>query len=545
MALIEEAELEFGRGLHILSGETGAGKSLLLGSVSMALGQKAGTDLIRQGADSALAELIFTIDRDDLAERIREMDIPLEEDGTLILQRSIRGGRSVCRINGETFPASRVKEVAALLIDVHGQHEHQSLLHTKNHRLILDSYAGGELAGILQKVSVSYKAYQEVLAELNASSIDEREKERQIDLLTHEISEIEEANLTEGEDEDLENKFHRLSNGRKILEAVGAAHEMTGNAGVNAADLIGSAVRELHSVESYDEPLLGMSALLSDIDNLLNDFNREISAYLQSADFSEEEYEKVARRLDLLNRMKSRYGNSIGEIEKYREEKQKELSKLLDFDLYRQKLEKCLKEREEELEGFCEEASRIRKTAARNLEEKLQEALLELNFAQADFRIRFQRSEHYTKDGYDEIEFLISTNPGESVKPLSQVASGGELSRIMLAIRTVSAVKDGIDTLIFDEIDTGISGKTAAGVAKQLSLLAKQCQVICITHLPQIASYADHHYCIEKNTEGGMTRTLIRELGEDESIEEITRLLGGSDAARENARQMRMDAKKV
>ena len=543
LALIREAEIDFTEGLNILTGETGAGKSIVIGSVSLALGGRVAKDMVRPGADYGLAELVFLVNRKKQREQLLELGITPEDD-TVIISRKILEGRSINKINGETVTLSQLKEAAALLIDIHGQHEHQSLLQKKKHLEILDEFAKEELEPVKEKLAAAYREWKDLKKTLSEAQMDEESRLREISLLEFETDEIEKAELTEGEDEELERRYRRMTNGRRLLEAAGNAYALTGyEEETGAGTAVGRAVRELQSVLSLeDEELSALASQLSDVDGLLNDFNRELSDYLTSLEFDEREFTETEERLNQLNYLKSRYGHTIGEILAYQQKQQERLAALQDYDRYLQELEERLGQAEWELGELCERASEIRKRFAEVLCGKIREHLQDLNFLNVEFEMSFEELPEYTAQGRDSAEFLISTNPGEPLRPLMKIASGGELSRIMLAIKTVLADRDEIDAVIFDEIDVGISGRTAQKVSEKMMLIGRTRQVICITHLAQIAAMADSHYRIEKTVEDGGTRTQIRRLDERESVEELARILGGAeitDAVLQNAGEMR------
>ena len=542
LALIREAEIDFTEGLNILTGETGAGKSIVIGSVSLALGGKVSREMVRPGADYGLAELVFLVNREKQKEKLLELGITPEE-GQVIISRKISDGRSINKINGETVTLSQLRETASLLIDVHGQHEHQSLLQKKKHLEILDEFAKEELGPVKEKLAGAFQNWKKLKKQLQEAQMDGESRLREISLLEFETDEIGKAELVPGEDEELERRYRRMTNARKLMEAAGSAYALTGYEEESGAGaVIGRAVRELQSAASFDEELSGLASLLSDVDGLLNDFNREMSDYLTSLEFDEKEFSETEERLNLLNYLKSRYGHTLEEILAYQEKQEQRLAALQDYDRYLQDLEAQLKKAEEELQDLCAEASGIRQRYGKMLCEKIKEHLIDLNFLNVEFEMAFEELPEYTAQGKDSAEFLISTNPGEPLRPLMKIASGGELSRIMLAIKTVLADRDEIDTVIFDEIDVGISGRTAQKVSEKMMLIGRTRQVICITHLAQIAAMADSHYRIEKQVEEGETRTQIRRLSEKESIEELARILGGAeitDAVTKNAEEMR------
>ena len=542
LALIDETEVEFGPGLNILSGETGAGKSIIIGSINLALGEKVQKEMLRDNGESALVELIFFVEDADTIEAIRALDIEMEDD-TVILSRKITGGRAIGRINGEAVSASKMKAVASLLIDIHGQHEHQSLLSKKKHLEILDTFAKESLGDKKEKLAQCYQEYRKLKDELEHANLDGEERARELSFLEYEVKEIEDAQLTVGEDEELEAVFRKYSNGKKIMDAVGAANAATSEDDESASERIGRALRELSSVSAYDERVKEMEEQLTEIDNLLSDFNHELASYLSDEEFDEETFYETEKRLDLINHLKSKYGNMIADILKYGEEKAERITVLNDYDAYLAGLQKNVSEKEKQLEQLSRKVSDIRKKESKKLTESIKNALLDLNFLDVQFMMEFAETD-YTANGIDDAQFLISTNPGEPVKPLGKVASGGELSRIMLAIKTVMA-SDKIGTLIFDEIDSGISGRTAQMVSEKMNALGRSHQIICITHLPQIAAMADSHFLIEKSVENQATVSKIHKLTDEESVEELARMLGGveiTDTVLENAREMKQMA---
>lgn len=541
LALIREAEIDFSQGLNILTGETGAGKSILIGSMTMALGGKVPREMIREDGDHALAELVFTADSPALLLKLAELDIPVE-DGQIILSRKISGSRSICRLNGETVSLAVLKEAASYLIDIHGQHEHQSLLNKKKHLEILDAYAHEEISPALEKLAKSYRICQDCKKELEQVSMDENARLRERSLLEFEIQEIQEAELIPGEDQELEQSYRRMMNSRKIAEALNMVKMLCVEEDTSAAEQTGRACRELMSAVRYDERLESLGSELQEIDSMLADFGRELSDYMEELEFSEQEFRDTEERLNQINHLKAKYGQTISEILASEEEKQKRLDILVNFEQYTEKLHREYEKAEEELCKWCGKVHDIRVQASGRLKRLMREQLAELNFLDVRFEIAVEKTEHTSSNGWDDVEFLISTNPGEPLKPLGKIASGGELSRVMLAIKTVLADQDAIGTVIFDEIDAGISGRTAQKVSEKLAIIGKSRQVICITHLAQLASMADSHYCIEKQAVDGSTRTVIRKLGEKEEVEELARILGGAqitDAVRDNAAEMK------
>lgn len=546
LALIDEIEVEFKEGLNILTGETGAGKSIILGSVNLALGGRFTKDIIREGAQYGLVELSFMVGEKE-QKLLEAMDI-YPEEGIITLSRRLMAGRSISRINGETVTMAVLKNVATILIDIHGQHEHQSLLYKKNHLGIVDAYAHDEIREEKRLVQEAYRKYRTLEKRLAEEISDEGERAKELSFLQFEVDEIENANLQSGEDEELEEKYRFMLNSKKIVEAVGEAYTYTSEGNSNASEEISRALRAFSDVTDYDEKAKELYGQLAEIDGLLNDFNRELSEYSSSLEYSEEDFYYTENRLNEINHLKTKYGNSIEEILNYQKEKEERIMVLKDYDAYLDKLRTEYKEAESELENASEKLSKIRRHQAKILETAVEERLRDLNFEEVQFEIHFQKTDNFTADGTDDVEFMITLNPGQPLRPLVNVASGGELSRVMLAIKTVMADRDAIETLIFDEIDVGISGRTAQKVSEQMAIIGKKHQVICITHLAQIAAMADAHYMIKKETEGGITRTGIHLLNEEESVRELARILGGAkitDAVIQNAAEMKSLAKQT
>lgn len=537
LALIEQADVEFGNGLNILTGETGAGKSIIIGSVALALGAKASKDMIRRGEEYAYIELIFSVDDEKKREELKRMDVYPDEDGLLIISKKITQTRSISRINDETVTTARLKAVTGKLLDIHGQHEHQSLLHKQKHLEILDEYSWRETGSLKRNVAESYRRYLELKGKLDGFSLDEESRKRELDFMRFEIDEIENAALKPGEEEELAAKFRKFSHGQKIMESLQGAYQAVDG------DMIGRAYREVESVASYDERLSGIAEGLSDAESILADLGRSISDYMDEMEFSGEDFKQTEERLDFVRGIMAKYGNSEEAVLNSLEEKKKRLAELENYAELVFAAKAGFEEQKRVLGLLCGRLSKEREKAAKVLESRITEELEDLNFLHVEFRVDVHQTDHFTAAGSDEVEFLISTNPGSiPPRPLGEVASGGELSRIMLAIKTVLADTDDIPTLIFDEIDTGISGRTAQKVSERLSYIGKKHQVLCITHLPQIAAMADTHFEIKKSVENGVTATKIRKLTEKDEVDELARLLGGAEITekvRENAEEMK------
>ena len=542
MALIEEEKIEFGDGLNILTGETGAGKSILIGSLGVALGSGSFKDYVPENADHASVELIFETQSGRVQAWLEEHDIP-DMDGQIIISRSFRKGRSISRINGEVVPIGLVRELSSDLIDIHGQHEHQSLLYPKYHLQLVDDFAGEELEKKKERCRMLYQAYASASQKLKEALRDAGDRAKNMDFISFEVSEIDDAGLRLGEDEELENRFRFLSNAQKIMEALSVVQRLTdGDGETDASSQISRASGELSAVASYDEELMQLQSTLSDAEGMLSDFTRALSGYIDAFSYDEQEFSEVSDRLDLINHMKMKYGRTIEDILSYRDARQQELDRLSNFDAYVSGLKAEVEKSRKELLEVCGDITALRKTSAEKLTEQIVRSLRDLNFLDVRFEIHFEKLKEPSGNGMDEASFLISMNPGLPLRPLQHVASGGELSRIMLGIKTVMAKKDEIECLIFDEIDTGISGRTAQKVSEKMAQLSRDRQVIAITHLAQIASMADVHFLIEKRSEDGKTHTGVRQLTGEAITDELARILGGvqiTDAVRATAAEMK------
>ena len=539
MALIDEVEIELQSGLNILTGETGAGKSIIIDSIGFALGEKADKNLVRDPDEASLVELTFVEENKTILHALSEAQIEVE-DGVIILSRKISNGRTIAKINGESVPASKLKEIASLLIDIHGQHEHQSLLHASKHLNFLDEFAKNEIGTLKDELAKAYTSYRQIQKELEEGSLDQESRARELSLLEYELHEIESANLKTGEDEELETEYRKIGNSKKIIEALQEVSQLMGERG--AADAVARSVRELMSVSALDEDMGSLCDQISDIEQLISDFGRELSGYIDALEYDEERVSFVETRLDELNHLKAKYGTSIDAVIASMQERQQRIDKLLNYAEYEQNLKAEYEKARQDLEGLCQRLSDIRHAAGEQFKQQMVAALSDLNFLDVRFDLDFQRLDHFTGDGFESMEFLISTNPGAPLRKLKDIASGGELSRIMLAFKSILASQDEIDTLIFDEIDTGISGRTAQMVSEKMNVIAKNHQVICITHLPQIAAMADAHFFIEKNVIDNSTVTDIHLLDQEESIAELGRMLGGvevTETVLQSAREMK------
>lgn len=547
LAIIDEVEVDFSDRLNVLTGETGAGKSIIIGSINLALGQKSPKDVIRKGADYALVELTFRADTERQRALVEEMGISMEDDEILI-SRKIMAGRSVNRINGESVTLAMIRRIADIMIDIHGQNEQQSLLHSAKHMEIVDRYAREELGDRITRMADGYREYQRLQQELSQHEVPEEERLREISFMKYELEEIEQASLMHGEEEQLAEQYRMLSNAAEIASGLGEIYGMTGEGNATAAEQLGQSLRILHKLSEYSPQMEEFANQLSDIDSLLTDFNRDISDYMSDFETGGERFAEVEARLDLVRTIKAKYGATTAQVQEYADKLQEKLMKYEEYEQYREELLKSLTQQETTLKSLADEITAIRQKVSRRLEKEIIKALKELNFLQVQFEIAVRPLDHLNSQGQDEVEFMLSTNPGMDLKPIGDAASGGELSRIMLAVKAVLAQHDEIPTLIFDEIDVGISGRTAQMVAEKMAYIGMTHQVICISHLAQIGAMADSHYLIEKTSRNEHTSTDIRLLDEKESVGELARILGGveiTDSVRESAAEMKRMAEQV
>ena len=543
-ALIDEIDIDFSKGLNILTGETGAGKSIVLGSLAIALGAKADKDFIRTGEEFALVEITFTADTDEVKNKLVENDISLENDEILI-QRKITPQRSVFKLNSQTVTVSVIKDIASALIDIYGQHDYQNLLNSRKHIEILDSFAK-DISDADSGYKKTYAEYLRLKALAESPEVDEVRREREISLLEYQINEIKSASLKANEEEEVEERLKVLENAYKIQSTLSLVKDMMYDYESSAGEMINKSIREMTAISSYDSALGDLFDELNNIYSLVSDFERETYGLLEDYAPNEEELDRLRERYNLINELERKYGRTIENVLEYLDDKEKELEALEDYAIKRESILKDYEKAKEALKKSADALTEVRKKNAKSFEEAITEGLSDLNFNQSSFNVAITEAPDYTANGKDKVNFEISTNPGEPLKPLENVSSGGELSRIMLAIKTVGAKSDNTETLIFDEIDAGISGVTAWKVAKKLALLSKDHQIILITHLQQIAAMADVHFEIKKIvSDNSRTNTYIDVLDEDGEIKEIARMLGdesGAESFLENASEIKKQA---
>ena len=549
IALIDDANVNFTDNLNILTGETGAGKSIIMGALKIGMGDKLPKDIVREAGKEGFCQLLFLVDDESVLEQIRQLGVEPTEDGEILITRRIVNSRTINTINDMAVTAARLREVSALLIDMHTQHQQQSLLKKNEHMKLLDKFGRAAIEPLKREVAQRHADYTELVDQMDKLSMDEAERSRRAEFLKYQIAEIESANVKAGEDEDIEHQYNKMVNSRDIVAAASEVYSVTGYENQSSAgNEIGRVLVNLKGIKELDDEIDGLYSQLENIDALLNDFNVELSNYMQSMNFDDSEFREVESRLDVINDIKGKYGSTVDEVNRYLEESKAEYEKLSEYDEYIAELSGKINKAKKLMIDAADKLSAERKKQAKLMCKEIKTALSDLSFMQVDFDMVFDRLSECTANGIDDCYFVISTNVGEKLRPLYDVASGGELSRIMLAVKSCMAAEDNIGTLVFDEIDVGISGRAAQAVAEKMALISRKHQVISITHLPQIAAMADSHYLIEKSADEGKTVTKIVRLSEAESITEIARLLGGAsitDAVMSNALEMKQMAEKT
>ena len=552
LALIKEADINLGRGLNIMTGETGAGKSIIIGSINMALGDKASHSFIRNGAEYGLVELIFDTNDERVSQILASYDIPFE-DNQVIITRKITPESSTAKINGEAVTLSRLREVTSLLVDIHGQHEHQTLLNPANHLTIIDEFAGSSIEAIKQELKKNYSEYKQLRNEYRQFAQNPEELAKEISFLEFEIKEIDDAQLKANEDTLLEAEYKKLSAAQQINEGLMKLRNNFIDETGSIINRLSDGLRELNYLITIEPELKNFQTPMMDLDSIARDLGHDLSRFIDTHTFDAARYNEIHERLNDINRLKSKYGNSVEEILDYKEELANKLSSIKNYTRNKASIAAKMEKIRSEVNILAQNLSDLRKSSALILEKRISDNLKDLNFLNIDFKINFSKTDKIYENGFDKVEFMISTNVGEPVKPLVKVASGGELSRVMLAIKASIADADHTETLIFDEIDTGISGITAQKVAEKMASLCHAenagnggtyqteqdaagnnpqhlngHQLICITHLPQIAAMADTHFVIEKSISDGSTISGIRKLSENDSVLELARLISGN-----------------
>ena len=541
-ALIDCLDIDINEGLNIITGETGAGKSVILGAVNAALGAKVNSDVIRAGKEYSFISVSFHIDDIAKLKAVTEPDSIDLSDGDIIIWRKILPNRSVFKINGVTVSASQVRSLSSMIIDIHSQRDNLLLLKSENQLKLVDSFGDEELNNLLERQKKLFEEYTECNSKIESIGDDAGLREREISLLEYEIKEIDEASLSAEEDTELEEKFSKLSYLEKIRRGVAESLQFLESGDYNSIDLLGKAIKSLGDAVNHDRELIQIYDSLRDAENILSDVGGELYSYIGNNEIDEEEFSRISDRIDLYNSLKRKYNGNVKDILAVLEDKKERLDTLLNSDEYITKLKKRIDGLISEMNHVCQLIHDRRIEIAENVQTSIMSEMRDLNFNNVKFLIEVKKNNSFSYNGFDDVEFLISLNSGEDVKPLKNIASGGEISRIMLAIKSVIAERDITETMVFDEIDTGISSRTAQCVAEKMHNISKSHQIICITHLPQIAAMADTHFYVYKEVSDKKTITDMKKLDEEARINELARFLGGSkitENVKENAKEMK------
>ncbi len=547
IAVIDEVIIDFEKGFNVLTGETGAGKSILIDAINMVIGSRSNKELVRTGAEKAMVSATFEVKSQEVKEKLDEFGVELEDDSVILARQISADGKSVSRCNGMMLPLASVREIGELLVDIHGQHDNQKIMNKNNHIDFLDNY--GKYYGLKDKYKEIFADYKRILKELDELKGDKEERERRLSLLEFQINEIESARLKIDEDMVLEERRAFLQNAEKIVSGVQTAYDELygGEYDESAFDLLMKAVKELDNVKEFDEKLSSYTERLSSAMAEIEDITGELKSFLNKADYTEGELDEVETRLNVLNNLKRKYGNSIEDINSYLTKIKDECEK---FTQSEENIEKLTTEKEKieaEIVSVSTELTKARKKAGLELEEKISSELSDLDMPNVRFVVLIENTD-FNKNGCNSVEFLISANVGEEPKPMNKIASGGELSRIMLAIKSVMADSEISETMIFDEIDTGVSGRAAQKIAEKIAGFSGECQVFAVTHLAQIAAMADTHYNIKKESRDEKTYTSVTKLDDDGRIAELGRIIGGvsvTETTLKSAEEMLMLAKNI
>lgn len=533
-AILENLNINFTKGFNVLTGETGAGKSIIVEAISLILGERASRELIRTGSDKAVIEGIFYLEEPEIVKKtLSEYGIEISKDNYLLLSREIFStGRSVSRVNGRTVTLSMLNKITENIIDIHGQHEHQSLLNVKNHIKIVDAFGDMNFKNLKNSIGRLYEEVVDLKKKVHNLSMGTIERDREIDLLKYQIEEINDANLSIEEEKEVEQEYNKMANAREISSTVGDVVDILNSDDYNYSsilDQLNRSIALMNNIEEYDDKIKEINNSLENLNFELQEISITLMQYIEGIDYSEERMVYLEDRIDIINTLKKKYGNTITEILEYKDEISRKLDILINNENEIQKLNLDIEKLEKKLKENCKLLSKKRKVISKEIEKAISKELNQLNMQKVILKVNFEKLDYFTREGYDKVEFLISTNLGEELKPLSKIASGGEISRIMLAFKTILAKYDDVPCLIFDEIDTGISGRTAQIVGEKINNISKNRQVICISHLPQIAALADTHFSIIKTIKKGKTITNVNKLDYDDRIKEMSRLLGGVD----------------
>lgn len=547
-AIISSLQLEFQMGMTVLTGETGAGKSIIIDAMGLLTGGRGSSDYIRQGANKCTLEGLFSMPKSqELKQLLEELGIETEED-SLVIQRDISAsGKNVCRVNGRIVNITNLKRIGEYLVDIHGQNEHQELMQSERHIDMLDEFGGKKLLAVKEKYTRAYQEYRALEAKVRKRQKNEKEFAQRMDMLHFQSDEIASAQLVAGEEEQLLEERNKLNNFQKIADALTISYAALNGEDDSSLDKIGTSMNELASIESLDSEYKTLSDTVQNAYYLLQEASGDLSRLIDGLELDEGRLNEVENRLELIRQMKRKYGDSIVTILSYYEEITKELAEADFLEGGTGDLEALLAEKQQAAHQQALTLRKERKRLAKELEQQILTELKELYLERTEFEVRFTELEHLQENGLDGVEFYITTNPGEPLKPLVRVASGGELSRVMLAMKTIFSQTQGITSIVFDEVDTGVSGRVAQAIADKIYQISENSQVLCITHLPQVAAVADEHYFIEKEIVAGRTETSVRILSEKERVNEIARMLAGSEITKltiEHAQELLAMAKK-
>lgn len=528
-AIIDEIQISFQPKMTVLTGETGAGKSIIIDALGLLAGGRGSTEFIRKGEKKAVIQGLFTLPREANTYNILEEYGIDSEDGQIILQRDLyRGGRNICRINGMMVNLATLRKVGETLIDIHGQNEHQELMKPENHIDLLDEY-DKKTSELRNQYQVVYQNYRKLKLSMEKKEADEKAWAQRLDMLNFQVKEIGEAGLKINEEDELVEEKNKLDNFQAIHDALELSYQILSGEKIDVVGNLGNAMNELSDVSDLSENLQEINTKISDAFYSLEDVARDISDELDSMEWNGERLNEIEERLELIHQLKRKYGDTIEDILHYRSRIVKELREMENAEQNSEKQERQLSEALEKVKELAIKLSKQRKKSAKKLEKMIHEQLSALYMDKAVFEVKFLNNSKLYSKGIDKVEFYIQTNPGEEMGPLAKIASGGELSRIMLALKTIFSQKMGVTSIIFDEVDTGVSGRVAQAIAEKISQISNNSQVLCITHLPQVAAIADNHYYISKSVNDGRTETSLEELDEKQKIREIARMLSGSE----------------
>lgn len=528
-AIIDEIQISFQPKMTVLTGETGAGKSIIIDALGLLAGGRGSTEFIRKGEKKAVIQGLFTLPREANTYNILEEYGIDSEDGQIILQRDLyRGGRNICRINGMMVNLATLRKVGETLIDIHGQNEHQELMKPENHIDLLDEY-DKKTSELRNQYQVVYQNYRKLKLSMEKKEADEKAWAQRLDMLNFQVKEIGEAGLKINEEDELVEEKNKLDNFQAIHDALELSYQILSGEKIDVVGNLGNAMNELSDVSDLSENLQEINTKISDAFYSLEDVARDISDELDSMEWNGERLNEIEERLELIHQLKRKYGDTIEDILHYHSRIVKELREMENTEQNSEKQERQLSEALEKVKELAIKLSKQRKKSAKKLEKMIHEQLSALYMDKAVFEVKFLNNSKLYSKGIDKVEFYIQTNPGEEMGPLAKIASGGELSRIMLALKTIFSQKMGVTSIIFDEVDTGVSGRVAQAIAEKISQISNNSQVLCITHLPQVAAIADNHYYISKSVNDGRTETSLKELDEKQKIREIARMLSGSE----------------